>query len=160
MNRSLFSTKASKQSLARRKGRRIWFLPHLALATLFLGTVPPVAAGGDLQSIMRGMGEAMGRVEQALWRSDFSATAEAAAAIENHPKPGMLQRLSLLGRLGGKADEFMAADEAMQEAASAVRAAAEVESLERAAASYRELHRRCMACHIEFQGAFSGEAAE
>lgn len=113
-----------------------------------------------MQRIMQGMSESMTRIAAGLWRDDYALVQTAAKGIAEHPEPSLLEKLALLGRLGGDAPRFMEADEALQSSALALVEAAAEGRPEQVLERYQQVLQRCVACHRWYRTAVEEQRRE
>lgn len=97
------------------------------------------------------------RLTAAVLRRDLAAVEAAAAALADHPTPGLAERLRLLGRIGGAVSEFRRYDAALVAAAEDLAGAARAGRPGEVAASYRRVVDQCLDCHARFQPRFRGD---
>lgn len=120
------------------------------------------AAEPSLRGIMQELGVQMGRLAQALVADDLQAAEAAAAAIAEHPRPALGERVRILSSLGDDAGAFRAADAAVHDAAVAVGEAAKAGDRAALANRFHALTDACLACHTQFRARVqsAGEPAE
>lgn len=122
------------------------------LSILFLPAQLNASEQGAMQRIMQGMSNDMVQIADGIWCDDYARVAAAAESIAEHPMPSLLERLALLGRLGGNAPQFMKADEKLQAAALALKEVAGERSMEKVLNRYQALQQNCVACHNWYRG--------
>jgi len=125
----------------------------MAGIVLLVTSVAWGAAAEDptLRGIMQELGAQMGRLAEAVVADDLPAAESAAAAIAEHPRPALGERVRILSNLGSDAAAFRRADSAVHEAAVAVGEAAKAGDRAALAARFHALTDACLACHSEFR---------
>jgi cytochrome c556 len=124
----------------------------LLLVFLLLGKA--VAGEHTLKSIMQGLGRDIAELTRAMMADDMPAVTQAAAAIADHPRPNLGERLYLLGRMGADTEEFQQHDARVHQLAVRVKQAAEAGDRPSLEAGYQQLTAACLACHHRFRDAF------
>ncbi len=110
-----------------------------------------VADEHSLRSIMQELGVQIGRLAEAMMADDLATVGEAATAIADHPRPGLTERLSVLGRLGSDAASFRQRDADVHDAALRIKQAAEAGDRSALADDFHRLTDACLSCHRQFR---------
>jgi len=109
------------------------------------------AAEHTLKSIMQDLGEQMGQLVKGIMADNMETVSQAAVAIADHPKPGLGERLVLLGRIGSDVTTFRQKDVEVHEAAIFIKQAAEVGDRDALVSGFHRLTKACLACHMQFR---------
>lgn len=124
------------------------------LAAIVTG-LPAVSLAADespsLLQIMRQLGHELNQLSDGLWRDDYAAIATAAQAIADHPQPPVAERTRIITGLGADAGRFRQGDQAVHDAALAVKEAAERQDAEQLLPHYLDLVTGCRRCHTAFR---------
>ncbi|HLT47001.1 MAG TPA: cytochrome c [Rubricoccaceae bacterium] len=104
-----------------------------------------------LRPIMQQLGAAMTGFTQALWLEDYARMATFSDAIVNHPPISAEELQRIRSALGPEMDRFVAADEAVHEAALRLHEAVEARDLDAVLGRLGEVQVGCMACHAPFR---------
>lgn len=115
---------------------------------------PAQAAPLELRGIMQGMGRNMLDIVEAVNHEDWPKAGKAAAAIANHPKPPMAERVRVLAFVGAGAGKFRGFDEKAEEAAKALQDAASRADGQAVISSFAALQGSCLGCHQGFRKPF------
>ncbi len=131
--------------------RRPARLRFLLLLTLLLQLPAAQAGSNTLAEIMKELGTEMCRANQALLEEDFGQLAASARSIADHPRPGVTERLRVLGGLGSDVARFRSSDVRLNETALSLAQAADDADPEAAVQAYGQLLEQCMDCHASFR---------
>lgn len=115
--------------------------------------MPTLADAGEttLKSVMQQLGQDFSALNHAVLLEDFDGIRGFSLKIADHPKPGMMERLSILAKVGTDSGKFKQFDGEVHEAAKAVHAAAEQEDMGTVMTAQARLFNGCMQCHASFR---------
>lgn len=124
------------------------------LLLMLIVSVNAGAGAHTLKTIMQDLGDQVGRLARAIMADDLETAGAAAAAIADHPKPDMGERLALLARIGTDVAAFRQRDTEVHDAATAVKRSAEAGDRAALARDFHRLTDACLGCHNAFRDVF------
>ena len=114
----------------------------------------------SLLQIMQQLGRDLNQISDGMLSEDYAAIAKAAQAIAEHPLPRVAERTKIIGGLGADAGRFRQGDQAVHDAALAVKDAAATADNAQILQSYMGLVQGCMDCHNTFRARVRALSAE
>jgi hypothetical protein len=124
----------------------------LAAVVLIAGLALPAAAAPSLKQIMAHLGQAMAKVNDAIWTEDYATIAKYGGHIGGHAEVTPQQRQQIMQILGKDMAQFKAYDHAAHEASMAMAAAARNKDMAGVLQHYGKAQQSCVACHSAFRG--------
>lgn len=120
---------------------------------LLLSTITRADSGADanLKHIMQGLRSDSARILDGLLIDDFSAVAQAAAHIADHPKIPATQVTLVATELGTEMAAFKTFDTLVHDYSFSIRTAALEKNRNRAIADYQQMISTCLACHASYR---------
>jgi len=107
-----------------------------------------------LRTIMQDLGKNMQAATDGISREDWEVVAKAAAAIADHPRPPLGEKMRILGFVGSDAGRFKAYDEKTHQAARGLAQAANQKDGQAVIAAFATLQTGCLTCHQTFRRPF------
>lgn len=108
----------------------------------------------ELRRIMQDMGKHMQLITDAISREDWTAIAEPADLIAEHPQPPFSEKLRILSFIGSQVSEFKGFDSGTHEAAKKLGQLAATQDGNSIIDQFTVLQKNCLACHQTFRDSF------
>lgn len=112
---------------------------------------PAQAPTRPIRSIMVGLAQDAGRINDGLWHEDFEMIRLGARGVADHPKLAPDERALVSEALGEEFAVFVAFDTAVHEAADAMADAASTQDVSRILDLYRQVQNGCLGCHTAYR---------
>lgn len=107
-----------------------------------------------LRGIMQQLGTDMQAVTGAISHEDWKTVAQLAPKIAHHPEPPIMEKVKILAWLNVDAPQFRGFDGKVEEAATAMGAAAQKGDGEAVIADFSKIQQSCLACHQGYRQKF------